>query len=286
MLIKEMENNMKFYYAVQKGRHPGVYENWSDCQREVTGAAGAVFKKFKNRAEAEAFVKADGYGTGSGTGAGASSGSSVTSRMSGSDKPPLSARAHKASDSRRSAIPSSASAAKASTSSRTAVVPKGPLFHSVSDVTQEDVLQELSAVETEALAYVDGSFNLSTGVYGYGGVLLCRDGSIRPLQGHGRDETLRTMRNVAGEIHGSMAAIQAAADAGIASITIFYDYMGIEMWANGQWKTNKEGTRAYKAFIEAIRSRIEIRFQKVVAHTGVRFNELVDQLAKASVGIA
>lgn len=250
MLIKEMENNMKFYYAVQKGRHPGVYESWSDCQREVTGAAGAVFKKFKTRAEAEAFVKGDGYGTGSGTGAGASSGG-----------------------------------AKAA-SSRTAVAPKGPLFHSVSDVTQADVLQELSAVETEALAYVDGSFNISTGVYGYGGVLLCRDGSIRPLQGHGRDETLRTMRNVAGEIHGSMAAIQAAADAGIASITIFYDYMGIEMWANGQWKTNKEGTRAYKAFIEAIRPRIEIRFQKVAAHTGVRFNELVDQLAKASVGIA
>ena len=250
MLIKEMENNMKFYYAVQKGRHPGVYESWSDCQREVTGAAGAVFKKFKTRAEAEAFVKGDGYGTGSGTGAGASSGG-----------------------------------AKAA-SSRTTVVPKGLLFHSVSDVTQEDVLQELSTVETEALAYVDGSFNLSTGVYGYGGVLLCRDGSIRPLQGHGRDETLRTMRNVAGEIHGSMAAIQAAADAGIASITIFYDYMGIEMWANGQWKTNKEGTRAYKAFIEAIRPRIEIRFQKVAAHTGVRFNELVDQLAKASVGIA
>lgn len=277
---------MKFYYAVQKGRHPGVYESWSDCQREVTGAAGAVFKKFKTRAEAEAFVKGDGYGTGSGTGAAASSGSSATSRMSGSDNPQLSARAHKETDSRRSAIPSSASAAKASTSSRIAVAPRGPLFHSVSDVTQADVLQELSAVETEALAYVDGSFNISTGVYGYGGVLLCRDGSIRPLQGHGRDETLRTMRNVAGEIHGSMAAIQAAADAGIASITIFYDYMGIEMWANGQWKTNKEGTRAYKAFIEAIRPRIEIRFQKVAAHTGVRFNELVDQLAKASVGIA
>ena len=241
---------MKFYYAVQKGRHPGVYENWSDCQREVTGAAGAVFKKFKTRAEAEAFVKGDGYGTGSATGAGASSGGTK-------------------------AAPA-----------RAAVTPNGPLFHSVSDVTREDVLQELSEVTTEALAYVDGSFNLSTGVYGYGGVLLCRDGSIRPLQGHGRDETLRTMRNVAGEIHGSMAAIQAAVDADIASITIFYDYMGIEMWANGQWKTNKEGTRTYKAFIDQIRPRIEIRFQKVAAHTGGRFNELVDQLAKASVGIA
>ena len=276
---------MKFYYAVQKGRHPGVYESWSDCQREVTGATGAVFKMFKTRAEAEAFVKGDGYGIGSGTGAGASSGSSAASRMSGSDNPQLSARAHKETDSRRSAIPSSAGGTKAAPA-RAAVAPKGPLFHSVSDVTQADVLQELSAVETEALAYVDGSFNISTGVYGYGGVLLCRDGSIRPLQGHGRDETLRTMRNVAGEIHGSMAAIQAAADAGITSITIFYDYMGIEMWANGQWKTNKEGTRAYKAFIEAIHPRIEIRFQKVAAHTGVRFNELVDQLAKASVGIA
>ncbi len=278
---------MKFYYAVQKGRHPGVYENWSDCQREVTGAAGAVFKKFKTRAEAEAFVKADGYdlqlpfdvpeATDS-----SSVSASVASR---STKPQRSTESAKTSVSRRSAIPSSAGGAKAA-SNRTTVAPRGPLFHSVSDVTRDDVLQELSAVETEALAYVDGSFNLSTGVYGYGGVLLCRDGSIRPLQGHGRDETLRTMRNVAGEIHGSMAAIQAAADAGIASITIFYDYMGIEMWANGQWKTNKEGTRAYKAFIEAIRPRIEIRFQKVAAHTGVRFNELVDQLAKASVGIA
>lgn len=242
---------MKFYYAVQKGRHPGVYENWSDCQREVTGAAGAVFKKFKTRAEAEAFVKADGYDLE------LPFGESETSSPS-----------------------------SVSTTKRSAIAPKGPLFHSVSDVSEADVLQELAEVTTEALAYVDGSFNLSTGVYGYGGVLLCRDGSIRPLQGHGRDETLRTMRNVAGEIHGSMAAIQAAADAGIASITIFYDYMGIEMWANGQWKTNKEGTRAYKAFIDQIRPRIEIRFQKVAAHTGVRFNELVDQLAKASVGIA
>ncbi|MDO5834855.1 MAG: ribonuclease H family protein [Lachnospiraceae bacterium] len=242
---------MKFYYAVQKGRHPGIYENWSDCQREVIGATGAVYKKFKTRAEAEDFVKGDGY----------------DSELP-FDEPEASA-------------PSSASASRRSTGA-----PSGPLFHSVSDVTPEDVLQELSEVETEALAYVDGSFNIRTGVYGYGGVLLCRDGSIRPLQGHGRDETLRTMRNVAGEIHGSMAAIQAAADAGIASITIFYDYMGIEMWANGQWKTNKEGTRAYKAFIDAIRPRIEIRFQKVAAHTGVRFNELVDQLAKASVGIA
>ena len=93
------------------------------------------------------------------------------------------------------------------------------------------------------------------------------------------------MRNVAGEIHGSMAAISAAAKQGVKSITIFYDYMGIEMWADDKWKANKEGTIEYKAFIAEMRNSMQIRFQKVAAHTGVRFNELVDKLAKGSVGI-
>ena len=235
---------MKFYYGVQKGRHPGVYDSWDACKKEVIGATGAIYKKFATREEAEAFVQAEGYG------------SSV-------------------SDSHRIS-PAPQKALKMDTK---------PLFHSVEDVTKEDVLAELRDVTTEALAYVDGSFNLSRGIYGYGGVLLSRDGSLTPLRGHGRDDTLRAMRNVAGEIHGAMAAIEAAAAIGMHSITIFYDYMGIEMWANGQWKTNKEGTRAYKAFIDEKRASIDIQFQKVAANTGVRFNELVDQLAKQSVGL-
>ena len=258
---------MKFYYAVQKGRHPGVYETWEACQREVIGAAGSVYKKFKTRAEAEAFVKSKGYDT-------ALPFDTTTAIDHRSAFAPSNPDVENA---------SSSGTERASTPSRRA--PSGPLFHSIDDVTTEDILLELENVRTEALAYVDGSFNIASGVYGYGGVLLCRNGSIVPLQGHGRDNTLRTMRNVAGEIHGAMAAIQAAADAGIRSITIFYDYMGIEMWANGQWKTNKEGTRAYKTFIDGIRPLINIQFRKVAAHTGVRFNELVDQLAKASVGI-
>lgn len=237
---------MKFYYGVQKGRHQGVYESWDACKKEVMGANGAIYKKFATREEAEAFVQSDGYGR---------------SALAASSHPIISSPA------------------------RAVRAEKEPLFHAVEDVTKEDVLAELTEVTTEALAYVDGSFNISSGIYGYGGVLLSRDGSLTPLKGHGRDDTLRAMRNVAGEIHGAMAAIEAAAAAGIRSITIFYDYMGIEMWANGQWKTNKEGTRAYKAFIDDKRASMSIQFQKVAAHTGVRFNELVDQLAKQAVGL-
>ena len=112
-----------------------------------------------------------------------------------------------------------------------------------------------------------------------------RDGTFETIQGSGSDPSLASMRNVAGEIHGSMAAIRAAAKQGVKSITIFYDYMGIEMWADDKWKANKEGTIEYKAFIAEMRNSMQIRFQKVAAHTGVRFNELVDKLAKGSVGI-
>ncbi len=232
---------MKFYYAVKIGRHPGIYDTWDECRKEVIGAAGAVYKKFASYEEAAAFI-----------------GSAEANKKTAE---PKKQRGPAAAD------------------------PSLPLFHSILDVKPEDVLREFASVETEALAYVDGSFHAKTGVYGYGGVLLCRDGSIAPLQGHGSDPSLRTMRNVAGEIYGAMAAIQKAAAEGIRSITIFYDYMGIEMWADGRWKANKEGTKTYKAFIDTMRPQIELRFCKVAAHTGVRFNELVDQLAKASVGI-
>lgn len=47
------------YYAVRRGRNPGVYNSWSDCRDEVDGYSGARYKKFGSSAEAEAFV--DGY---------------------------------------------------------------------------------------------------------------------------------------------------------------------------------------------------------------------------------
>jgi len=44
------------FYAVAKGRLTGVFDSWSDCQRQVNGFPGARFKKFQTRGEAEEFV--------------------------------------------------------------------------------------------------------------------------------------------------------------------------------------------------------------------------------------
>lgn len=44
------------YYVVKKGRHPGIYLNWPDCQREVSGFPGAVYRSFTNEQEARTWL--------------------------------------------------------------------------------------------------------------------------------------------------------------------------------------------------------------------------------------
>ena len=44
------------WYAVRKGRNPGLYTNWTDTQQQVKGYSGAVFKSFNTKQDAEYFV--------------------------------------------------------------------------------------------------------------------------------------------------------------------------------------------------------------------------------------
>lgn len=70
---------------------------------------------------------------------------------------------------------------------------------------------------------------------------------------------------------------------GYPAVKICYDYMGIEMWATGGWKANKDLTQKYAAFMRESSRRIEITFQKIAAHTGDKYNEEADKLAKAAL---
>lgn len=133
-------------------------------------------------------------------------------------------------------------------------------------------------------AFVDGSFNGETGVYGYGGFLNVR-GRKYPLMGSGSEPELSAMRNVAGEISGSMAAVRKAEELGLRELTILYDYKGIEEWASGHWKTNTDPTRMYKDFMNSDERKVHVVFEKVEAHTGIEGNEMADVMAKSAVGI-
>ena len=190
------------FYAVRAGRKPGIYMSWEACKTQVHGFAGAQYKSFTTREDADEYM----------------------------------------------------SAAKC------------------------------SHVRSEAFAFVDGSFNTSTSVYGYGGFIEYK-GERYELMGSGNDADMASMRNVAGEVLGSMAAVKKAIELGIRSLDIYYDYMGISKWCTGEWKANKKGTIAYRDYYNKIKTKVNVQFEKVKGHSGDKYNDMADMLAKKACGV-
>lgn len=136
------------------------------------------------------------------------------------------------------------------------------------------------------IAYIDGSFNPETRHYGCGGFLYDQHGKKHIIQDRGMNPDYAKMRNVAGELLGAMKAIKIASNLGMRTLTIFYDYLGVEKWATGEWSTKKLGTREYKDFVTRhVKKGLKLYFKHVKGHSGNEYNDEADQLAKLAVGL-
>lgn len=133
-------------------------------------------------------------------------------------------------------------------------------------------------------AYVDGSYSDSIPAFSYGLIAFTEDEVIRDCRMY-RDENLISMRNVAGEIKGAEAAMALALKKGCSKLDIYHDYEGIAKWCLGEWKPAKEGTMAYKAYYDSICDKLNISFHKVTGHSGDRYNDEADRLAKSALDI-
>ena len=138
--------------------------------------------------------------------------------------------------------------------------------------------------QNESYAYIDGSFNNKTKIYGYGGFIMHK-GQKYIIKGNGKDENYAKMRNVAGEVLASQKVIEKAISLGIKNIDIYYDYEGIEKWATGEWKRNEKETQNYYDFYQSIKSKINVNFIKVKGHSGNEGNDEADTISKEAAGI-
>lgn len=131
--------------------------------------------------------------------------------------------------------------------------------------------------------YVDGSFDKQTGDFSYGAVVLA-DGEEYTFSEKFSDKELSAMHNVAGELKGAEFAMRYCVKNGITAVNLYHDYEGIAAWAEGRWKTNKDGTKAYKEFYDEVKKNLSVNFVKVKGHSGDKYNDMADMLAKSALG--
>ncbi len=173
-----------------------------------------------------------------------------------------------------------------------AVLPDGERFL-LPELAREKKMKSDETVDDERyevpkgtlVAFVDGSYDAKTMRYGFGCVLLTDDGREICENGWGNHPEAVTARNVAGELRATLTALKRAEEMGYKNVRICHDYNGIAAWFKGEWKASSFVAKEYVAATEAYRSVLSVTFEKIAAHTGVKYNEMADRLAKDALGI-
>lgn len=199
----------KKIYAVKKGREPGIYYTWAECQNQINGFSGAEYRGFLSLDEAECYLK---------------------------------------------------------------------------ETKKNNSMAEINAEEPVAIAYVDGSYDETTNRFS-SGVVFFWDNQELHFSRLYDDKLLADMNNVAGEIKAAEIAMQYCIDNQIKSLKIYHDYEGIAKWCTGEWKAKKTGTQEYKNFFDSLKGKLTVEFIKVKGHSGDKFNDLADQLAKEAFSL-
>jgi ribonuclease HI len=128
--------------------------------------------------------------------------------------------------------------------------------------------------------YVDGSW--MAGQVGYGLVILHNEQVIFEACGPVSEADSAGTRQVAGELfavgHALRWCQKWCQQHPVITVEVYFDYYGIQKWATQEWKAKQPITQRYRDFVRS--SGLNIRWHKVAAHTGERWNEYVDALAK------
>ena len=160
---------------------------------------------------------------------------------------------------------------------------KGVLFKSFG--SREEAAAWLDGMEVPPpdglRIFVDGSFSPGFARSGWAFVVTEDDKEI--ARGSGITAFEAESRNIDGEVMASFQAMKWL-DAHDKTGVICHDYEGIARWAEGEWQAKSNIAKQYVAAAKPFLHRVQ--FEKVAAHTGVKWNELVDKLAKEAIAKA
>ena len=244
----------KKYYAVAKGYIPGIYTTWDHCKAQVKGYSKAIYKSFNTIEDAEEFLLDNGVGVKS----------SKTKKNKQKDNSSQAINIEK--------IPYSQKTDKGAIRSNADV-------KVLKDYLDPEMILNLNP--NAFIAFVDGSYDKDTKIYGSGVAILLPNGKYEGLVTAGIDEW--DQWNIVGELEATKLAIQTAEERGENQIFIYHDLNNISLWASGEWQAKNEYTQEYVRFIEEKSKTMQIQFIKVKGHSGNTHNDAADKLAELAV---
>ena len=234
------------YYAVAAGRQTGIFQDWDTVKALVTGYNGSMFKGFKTITEAQNFLRTHLVSTDAVSSMSTALGSVNISSTSATSATPVAYTT-------TSTVPQSSSASPQAVAS--AAAPPSPI-HQVKKV----------------IAYTDGSFRDNSS--GYGVILIYPTTQV--FHGYGHVPLSVGNTNNVAELYAIYVAVSAIPDG------------DMDIYTDSQYSidviTGIKRAHVNVALIEAILQKMagrKINLYHVYGHSGVHFNEMVDDLAKA-----
>ncbi len=156
---------------------------------------------------------------------------------------------------------------------------KGCLYKSFA--TRADAEAWLSGVSEKHAdglrIYVDGSYSPNFEYAGWAFIAVENGKEVGSESGI--TELPAESRNIDGEFAASLRAMAWLKRTGKTGV-ICHDYEGIARFAKGEWKATKPIAIRYR---DAAKAFPGTKFEKVPAHSGVKWNEAVDELAKKAI---
>lgn len=265
------------FYAVVKGRKPGVYSTWDDCKAQVDNFSGAQYKGFPDEKAAHEYLEATEekgkfYGVHKGR---------VPGVYDTWDE--CKAQVDKFPGALYKSFPYRSEAQS--------YADTGIVLSKEGDAPAKSAADEMPEIKEYAGNHVwiftDGSYNSSTNNAGYG-VYVADKTSPRIFTGciqceHGGN-------NIESEIRGATVALKYALDeykkGNLDSVTIGYDLNHVGFVPDGVYKPGTPYTAEYKTFVQKVRQQgLAVDFVHTKGHSGIEGNEYVDKLAKMACGV-
>lgn len=140
------------------------------------------------------------------------------------------------------------------------------------------IIQPTKSVDVQL--YVDGSWSDRKNQYGWGFVLVVDGKSVSSGFGKGNNPKYLSQQQIGGEVVAVLQGLNRAVYKEYRHAEIVYDFAGIKEWPTGEWATKSEIANAYVYHLKNYNQEIDISFKKVKSHSGNKFNDEADRLAK------